>query len=147
VKRFCVGFILAFTALFFSAAFLSPALLSPVSAANAAAQHGFSVKQYERFHDVLHPLEHEALPKKDFRRIRAKSALLVKRGNAIVKLGVPRGTSREQRPEFKAGLKEFSKALVKFRTDARKGTNEQLRVSYSAVHNSFEMLASLLPRR
>ena len=131
----------------FAIAFLfSAALLVPISPANAAGQHGFSVKQYENFHEVLHPLEHEALPKNDFRTIRAKSAQLVSRGNAIVRLGVPRGISKDQRGEFKTGLRKFSQALVKFRADARRGTDDQLKASYSAVHDSFETLAGMLPR-
>ena len=133
--------IFAFTAFLFFAA-----VVWPVAPANAAPQHGFSVRQYEAFHDVLHPLEHEALPKNDFRTIRAKSAQLVNRGNAIVRLGVPRGISRDQRAEFKAGLRKFSQALVKFRADARRRSDERLRVSYSAVHDTFEMLAGMLPR-
>ncbi len=105
-----------------------------------------SVQQYESFHDVLHPLEHEALPKNDFPRIRAQSALLVKRGNAIVKLGVPRGVTAENKEEFATGLSKFKGALAKFKNDAKKGTDEELRVSYSAVHDSFEVLAGMLPR-
>ncbi len=141
MNRSRLVFIFALTGLF------STAFLSNAWATNAAGQHGFSVKQYETFHDVLHPLEHEALPQKDFPRIRARSRELVKRGYAIVKLGVPRGTSKEQRKEFTAGLKTFSRALVKFRANARTGTDEQLKVSYSAVHDTFETLASILPRR
>ena len=125
---------------------LSAVFLISVIGTDAAAQHGFSVKQYEAFHDVLHPLEHEALPKKDFRRIRAKSAQLVSRGRAIVRLGVPAGISEEQKAEFTRGLETFSKALARFRADARRGTNDQLSNSYSAVHDSFELLAGMLPR-
>lgn len=128
------------------ALFLSTLFLLAVISTNAAPQHGFSVKQYEDFHHVLHPLEHEALPKKDFKRIRTKSALLVARGRAIVKLGVPAGTSADQKEEFVKGLETFSKALTKFRADARRGSNAQLKTSYSAVHDSFEMLAGMLPR-
>ena len=133
-------------AAFVFALFMSTVFLLSVMSANAAPQHGFSVKQYEDFHHVLHPLEHEALPKKDFKRIRTKSALLVTRGRAVVKLGVPAGTSEDQKAEFAKGLKAFSKALTKFRADARRGTNAQLKTSYSAVHDSFEMLAGMLPR-
>ena len=129
------------------ALFLSVVFLFSATSANAAPQHGFSLKQYEEFHDVLHPLEHEALPKKDFKRIRTKSAQLVTRGRAIVRLGVPAGTSEEQKVEFAKGLETFSKALTKFRSDARRGSNAQLKTSYSAVHDSFEMLAGMLPRR
>ncbi len=109
-------------------------------------KHGLSVKQYEDFHDVLHPLEHEALPKGDFARIRSQAALLGKRGNAIVKLGVPAGVTAANRDAFATGLTKFKDALAKFKTDAKKGTDDQLKTSYSAVHDSFEMLAGMLPR-
>ena len=109
--------------------------------------HGFSVKEYEEFHDVLHPLEHEALPQKDFKRIRAGAGELAKRGEAILKLGVPTGVEEKYTGEFKEELKRFGAALVKFKQDAESGTDEQLKESYSAVHDSFEMLAALLPRK
>ncbi|HEX8174806.1 MAG TPA: hypothetical protein VF543_06780 [Pyrinomonadaceae bacterium] len=115
-------------------------LLSPV----ALAEH-FSVREYEEFHDVLHPLEHEALPKGDFKTIREQAAELARRGDAILKLGVPAGVKKEQTDEFKEGLKKFAGALNKFRRDAGAGTDAELRESYSAVHDSFEMLAALLP--
>lgn len=111
----------------------------------AAPPEHFSVREYEEFHDVLHPLEHEALPKGDFKRIRAEAAELVRRGEAIVKLGTPAGVRQEHASEFGQGLKRFSDALVKFQQDAKDGTNDQLKESYSAVHDSFEMLAALLP--
>lgn len=115
-----------------------------IATPTSATQHGFRVKEYEQFHDVLHPLEHEARPKKDFKRIRAKSALLVNRGRAIVRVGVPQGISEDKKEEFTKELKKFGQALTKFRTAARTGTNTQLQTSYSAVHDSFEMLAGML---
>jgi len=45
-------------------------LIAGRAATNDFAMEGFSVKEYEDFHRVLHPLQHEALPKKDFQRIR-----------------------------------------------------------------------------
>jgi len=110
------------------------------------SKHGFSVREYEDFHDVLHPLQHDALPNKNFREIRARSALLTRRGRDIVRLGVPRGTSKKNRVEFANELRKFSKALARFNADARRGTDTQLEASYSAVHDSFEMLAAMLPR-
>ena len=141
MKRYRLASIFVFTALL-----LSTALLHGAGATSAATQHGFSVKAYEEFHDVLHPLEHDALPKKDFRRIRSQVNLLVKRGNAIIKIGVPSGTGEDKKEEFAKELDSFSKALAKFKADARRGTNDQLKVSYSAVHDIFEMLAGMLPR-
>jgi hypothetical protein len=78
--------------------------------------------------------------------IRAKSGELIKHGKAIVKLGVPRGTSAKNVGDFKKELSKFNKALTKFSSDVKTGTDDQLKTSYSAVHDSFEMLAGMLPR-
>jgi len=111
------------------------------------AEHGWSVKEYELFHDVLHPLEHEALPKGDFKRIRAEASELETRGRAIVKLGIPAGVDEKYVTEFRAELRRFDDALTRFRRDADSGTDDELKESYTALHDSFEMLAALLPRK
>ncbi len=106
----------------------------------------FGVKEYDDFHEVLHPLEHEALPKNDFATIRARASELVTLGQAITKLGVPNATKPENRVEFRKQLKSFKEALSKFRSAAKSGTDAELKTTYSAVHDSFEMLAAMLPR-
>ena len=116
-------------------------------AAVLSANEHFSVKEYDEFHDVLHPLEHEALPKGDFARIRSQSSALLSRGETLVKLGVPEGTKESHEAEFEKELKKFSGALEKFRADAKDGTDDSLKTSFSAVHDSFEMLAAMLPRK
>ena len=152
MKRFCLIFVFAL------ATICSAAYLSTVAATTATNpqeghgskghgnEHSMSVKAYEEFHDVLRPLQHEALPAKDFAKIRAQSSLLIKRGKALVKLGVPKGTKDEHKDEFARGLTKFNEALAKFKSDAKKGTDEQLTKSYLAVHDTFETLADLLPR-
>ena len=121
--------------------------ISSVSLARDAGPAGeeFSVKEYEDFHQVLHELQHDALPKKDFARIRLKSSELIKLGEAIVKLGVPEGTATAKREDFEKGLRAFKEALARFRKDAKTGTDEEMTVSYSKVHDSFEELAGQLP--
>lgn len=121
-------------------------IVSTAVAGMAAPGHEFSVKQYTEFHEVLHPLQHDALPKGDFATIRSKAGELIMHGKKIVKLGVPRGTKKEKVADFKAGLAKFNKALGKFRTDAKSGTDDELKISYSAVHDTFEELAEMLPR-
>ena len=118
-------------------------MLTPV----ASAEDHFSVREYNAFHDLLHPLEHEAVPAKDFQRIRSNAADLARRGDAIVRVGVPRGTSEKHREDFRKELKKFKSALGKLRKDAKRGTDAQLEASFSAVHDSFEMLAGMLPRK
>ena len=116
----------------------------PVSATTGRAEEHFSVREYNLFHAVLHPLQHEALPKKDFKTIRSSAARLVARGRDIIRLGIPVGV--EETTEFEKHLKQFRNAIDRFEADAKKRSNARLEESYNAVHDSFEMLASLLPR-
>jgi hypothetical protein len=120
----------------------------PFTLSNNAAGRSESpgVKEYEEFHDVLHPLEHEALPKKDFARIRAEAGELVKRGEAIVKLGVPAGMAEKNVAEFRQELAKFGEFLKTFSKQAKSGSDEEVKESFSAVHDSFEMLWGMVPR-
>lgn len=115
---------------------------SPISSAEP-----FSVKEYDRFHDVLRPLQHEALPNKDFQRIRSNAAELIKLGKAIVKVGVPSGIAKTNVEKFRLELTKFKKALNKFSQEAKAGSDSRLETSFSAVHDSFELLAEMLPRK
>jgi len=123
------------------------ATLTLLALATAVSADEFSVKEYGEFHDVLHPLQHEALPAKDFKRIRANRAELVKRGQAIVQVGVPKGTSDNHVEEFRRELKKFEGALNKFSDHSQSGSDDQLEVSFTALHDSFELLAGMLPRK
>ena len=107
----------------------------------------FSVKQYSDFHDLLHPLQHEALPQKDFARFRSNATKLVRRGQAIVRVGAPRGTAKDKIAEFRKELRKFDAALKTFRKAARNGTDAEVEASFSSVHDSFEMLVGMLPRK
>ena len=108
---------------------------------------GFGVKEYDAFHDLLHPLEHEAVPKSDFARVRSDAKELTKRGDAVIKLGVPKGIKAEKTDEFKKHLSDFTAALAKFKSDAESGTDADLKASFAAVHDSFEEMAHMLPRK
>jgi hypothetical protein len=111
--------------------------------AGHAMQRELRIAEYERFLDVLEPLEHEALPQKDFRRIRQEAGELVARGKAIVRLGIPDGYGPVRR--FAKARKEFDGSLVRFKIDANTGNNSSLKKSFAAVHDSFEQLADALP--
>ena len=111
-----------------------------------AQAEGFGVKEYDDFHHVLHHLQHEALPKNDLATIRNRAEELVKLGDAIIKLGVPAKTKAEKVEEFKKELATFSNNLAKYGTDAKSGSDADLKKSYEAVHESFEELAEMLPR-
>ena len=60
---------------------------------------------------------------------------------------MPKATAERYREDFRKELKKFKSALGKLRKDAKRGTDAQLEASFSAVHDSFEMLAGMLPRK
>jgi hypothetical protein len=103
----------------------------------------FGKAEFEAFHTVLRPLQHKALPAKDFKKIREKSELLVEKGEAIVNLGVPKNI--EKTAEYEKALQSFSDALVKYKSDAKSGTDAELKKSYLAVHDLYERLMNYLP--
>jgi len=110
-----------------------------------SAKHSFGVAEFDRFHDILHPLQHEALPNNDFKLIREKATELIAAGHALANHGTP--DSVKQAADYEAGLKKFRSALKQYTRDAESGTDEQLRKSYTAVHDTFEELVDLLPRK
>lgn len=123
-------------------------LLMPFGGLNISrASMEMSIKEYEDFHRVLHTLEHEAIPKKDYATIRMRADELIELGNAIVTLGVPAGTKSDVVKQFKAELSKFRVALASFGEAAKNGKDEQVKDTFGAVHDSFEMLASMLPRK
>jgi len=77
----------------------------------------------------------------------ARKRLTLKRGKAIVQVGLPSGTPSKDQEEFRKQLKKFEGALGDFSKHAHDGTDAQLEASFSAVHDSFEMLAEMLPRK
>ena len=122
--------------------------LFAVLVASVTAWDGsFSVKEYHDFHEVLHHLQHEALPKNDIKTIRLRAKELVGLGNKIVKLGVPKGTKTGDVEKFKTGLATFKTKLAKYGADAEKSNDADLKTSYEAVHDSFEELAHMLPTK
>jgi hypothetical protein len=116
----------------------------PYAATNGAVQKEFRIEEYELFHDVLEPLQHEALPQGDFQRIRSMASELVTRGKAIVKLGVPPAPKTNRR-DFAKALRTFDRALAKFKAHAKSGSNARLEESFTIAHDSFEKLADLVP--
>ncbi|MDQ3753830.1 MAG: hypothetical protein M3371_03765 [Acidobacteriota bacterium] len=112
---------------------------------HSQAKHSFGVAEFDRFHDILHPLQHEALPNNDFKLIRESAAELFAAGNALAEHGTPTGVKNAT--DYKAGLKKFRAALKQYEQDAKSGSDEQLRTSYTAVHDTFEELVDLLPRK
>ena len=117
--------------------------LSVHSSLSATVPKISRAEAYERFHEVLHPLQHEALPQKNFAEIRRRSNDLLKRGKVIVSLGV-RQAPKRNREEFAKVLSRFERALATLKADAKKGSDADLEKSFTAVHDLYEELDALV---
>ena len=107
--------------------------------------HGaFNNTDFDRFHGVLHPLQHEALPKNDFQTIRREAKRLVAAGRPLTRMVIPVGITDtakfcEEQARFTDALKQFDRA-------AKRNDDEALKRTYVRVHDTFEEMAHLLPR-
>jgi hypothetical protein len=109
------------------------------------AHSAFNNAEFDRFHDILHPLQHEALPKNDFATIRREAKRLVAAGRPLTRGFVPAGVT--DTAKFCEELANFADALKRFDRDAKRKDDEAMKRSYIRVHDTFEEMAHLLPRR
>jgi cytochrome c556 len=105
----------------------------------------FSNADFDRFHDILHPLQHEALPKNDFATIRREARRLVTAGRPLTRMAVPPGIA--ETAKFCEEQARFTDALKRFDRAAQRKDDNALKRSYIQVHDTFEEMAHLLPRR
>jgi len=116
-----------------------------VHADGGQAHSAFNNTDFDRFHDVLHPLQHDALPKNDFATIRREAKRLVAAGRPLTRGYVPAGVT--DTAKFCEELANFADALKRFDRDAKRKDDEAMKRSYIRVHDTFEEMAHLLPRR
>lgn len=109
------------------------------------AHSAFNNPPFDRFHDILHPLQHEALPKNDFATIRREARRLVAAGRPLARMVIPLGI--EDTAKFCEEQARFDDALKRFDRDAKRSDDAALKRSYTLVHDTFEEMAHLLPRR
>jgi len=105
--------------------------------------HRIALKELDDFHEMLHPLVHEAYPSKDYAAIRSAMPGLLKEGKKVAKAKLPK--------EFSGHKKEFTKhsrtlvaqlqALVKKNKTL---TDEQYGEQFMEMHETFEAIADLL---
>lgn len=104
-------------------------------------KHKFPTPELDAFHTVLHPLVHEALPKKDARRIRKNVAELNELGEKIIKSSLPKEISLEQEKNLKEQIDFFGAALNELvKISKKKGKDSELMKGLDSVHEEFEEL-------
>ncbi len=109
------------------------------------AHSAFNNTDFDRFHDILHPLQHEALPQNDMARIRREAKRLVTAGRPLTRMMIPLGV--EDTAKFCDEQARFADALKRFDRAAKRDDDTAMKRDYIAVHDTFEEMAHLLPRR
>lgn len=105
--------------------------------------HKFALKELKVFHDVLHPLFHDALPRGDFSTIRSKLHELHKDAVAIQKAKLPKKLAGRQK-EFdnkSAVLVSLLGDMVSMKDIVDDATIEKM---FNDMHEAFEGLAELM---
>lgn len=121
--------------------FVAPVRAQDMQAnAQAEEEHGFK-GEFKAFHDILHPLQHDAVPQNDMKTIRARSGELYNAGMKIVRM--PKANNSA---EYKSQLTKFRRALQSYRSLARKGSDAKLKSAFAQVHDTFEELAAMQRR-
>lgn len=125
---------------------LTLAVLGSISATTRAEEPGFPTPELKAFHDVMHPLVHEALPAKDAARIRAAARDLDAGRSAILRGGTGSATGKAKLEVVKR-LEAFNSSVTKL-VQASKGTGNDADVlaSLDAVHTAFEELVAGWPK-
>jgi hypothetical protein len=115
----------------------------PKSQKPAAEESAAGMKELTEFHDVLHPLVHDSMPKGDLDAVRAKLDLLHKRAVAVQKGRIP--------PEFASRSKEFDRLSAQLTKQVnelkglnKKGDTEAFTKTFDAMHETYEELAGLV---
>lgn len=114
--------------------------------ADGGRSHGaFDNTDFDRFHDVLHPLQHDALPQNDYAAMRREARRLVSAGRVLTKGFVPAGVT--DTVKFCDEQARFADALKSFDRAAKGKDDALLKASFTRVHDTFEEMAHMLPRR
>ncbi len=107
------------------------------------SDHKFALKELKVFHDVLHPLYHNALPKGDFSAIRNKLNELHMDAIAIQKAKLPKKLAGRQK-EFdnkSAAIVFLLGDMVSMKDKVDDATIEKM---FNDMHEAFESLAELM---
>jgi len=122
----------------------SPGALSqPKSEKKTADEHAIGMKELTEFHDVLHPLVHDAMPKGDLDAVRSKLDILSKRAVNIQKAGIPKEFISRSK-EFDRLSAQLTKQVNELKSLKKKEDTEAFTKTFDAMHETYEELAGLV---
>ena len=99
-----------------------------------------SVKELDAFHELLHPLVHEAYPNKDYSTIRKAIPDLVTAAKKLKNASLPTELNKK---EFKKNSSKLLKELTALNKKKDKLTDEEFGKKFMEMHDTFESIMEL----
>jgi hypothetical protein len=118
-------------------------MAQPKSSNPAADEHAVPVKELNEFHDALHPLVHDSMPKGDLNAVRAKLDLLQKRAVAVQKAPIPKEFASRSK-EYDRLSAQLTKQVNELKALKRPEDREAFTKTFDAMHETYEELAGLV---
>lgn len=121
----------------------SPGALSQPKSEKTTDEHAVGMKELTEFHEVLHPLVHDAMPKGDLDAVRSKLDILSKRAVKIQKAGIPKEFASRSK-EFDRLSAQLTKQVNELKGLKKKEDTEAFTKTFDAMHETYEELAGLV---
>ena len=103
---------------------------------------GTSVKELDAFHELLHPLVHDAYPKKDFETIKKGVPDLITSATVLTGVSLPKELSAKK-STFKKDAKKLVKQLKDLDKKGKALSDKEYGKKFMEMHDTFEKLMDM----
>lgn len=101
------------------------------------------VKEVDTFHELLHPLVHDAYPNKDFAAIKKALPELITSATKMKNANLPKGLS-SKRDQYKRGAKKLLAQLKELNKKKATLNDESLGKKFMEMHDTFESIMDMV---
>lgn len=109
--------------------------------AGTQKERAVTIQEVEAFHELLHPLVHQALPGRDAEAIRKGLPGLLAAAAAIQRADVPRTMAK--RNAFRKEAKVLQRQVEKLNKSKGRISDDELFRRFEAMHETFEALSAM----
>ena len=108
-----------------------------------SAEHVTTVPELDAFHDVIHPMWHDAYPEKDIAALKGFVPQLIEHMEALNKAELPVAL-KDKETEWKKQLLELNTAVKEYEKAAASGDAQSLLSAAEELHNQYRLMRQLI---
>jgi hypothetical protein len=102
-----------------------------------------SVPELDKFHEILHPLVHDAYPNNDFAAIKKALPKLVKSATAMTKVSLPKELAAS-RADYKKASKKLVQQLRSLEKSKTRLADKEFGEQFMEMHDTFEGIMGMV---